>query len=458
MDYPYINEILKQLLSDSFSIFCGSGATADLTKKKWEDIFSKKTRKFYKSKFSEDIYLLSDLEKSYYNKDNFYKEIIKNLQIKEESESKHINAIIDLNLNQIWTTNFDEIIEQTIRRKFDIEPVVLATSNDLFTQNLNGEYVVYKLNGTINTPDSMVLTKSDFFDYFKKQRLFFELLKRQLVLDSFLFIGYSFQDDLVLNALREIKEIFPHKGKIHYRFFVPQYNKKSELELKKEFYIYEQRYFEDKYNIKTIPLDSFSQIDDYLQELYKRFCNHNVLFCGSFRNISNELRLKIENIIDALIDKLFINDFNVYSGNGRGIGEIIVARAALHAKAHNNRFINRPLIFTGDDEDVKKIKNKKIEKDCNTMIIICGQDESLENSRNVKNQFDQFKYGGNKLIIPIPITEYAAKEIFESEAFRKLDCYKTMKDRFERLAACENPEEIANLIVNMILQNRKEPS
>lgn len=44
------------------------------------------------------------------------------------------------------------------------------------------------------------------------------MLKRQLVLDSFLFIGYSFTDDLVLNALREIKEVFPNQGKIHYRF------------------------------------------------------------------------------------------------------------------------------------------------------------------------------------------------------------------------------------------------
>ena len=39
-----------------------------------------------------------------------------------------------------------------------------------------------------------------FFDYFKKQRLMFELLKRQLVLDSFLFVGYSFKDDLVLKC------------------------------------------------------------------------------------------------------------------------------------------------------------------------------------------------------------------------------------------------------------------
>lgn len=459
MEYPFINEILMQLLSDSFSIFCGAGATADLTKRNWEDIFSKKTQEIYKSKISDDIYLLADLEKKYYNHENFYKEVCQKLQTNIDAGSSHVNTIIDLNLNQIWTTNFDEIIEETIRRKYNVDPIVLVTSKDLLTCNLNGDHVVYKLNGSVNSLDSMVLTKSDFFDYFKKQRLFFELLKRQLVLDTFLFVGYSFKDDLVLNALREIKEIFPHNGKTHYRFFINKLedNSKKILKLKKEFNCYEQKYFEDIYNIKTINLESYSQIDEYMIELYKRFCNHNVLFCGSFRNINNELRLKIEKIIDAIICRLYINNFNVYSGNGRGIGEIIVARAKLHTKSRNNRFINRPLIFTGDNPEEKMIKNKKIEKDCSTMLIICGQDDTLTSSANVKNQYEQFISVNNKLVIPIPATGYAAYDIFYSDIFHNSYFYKVMKNSFNQLATCDNPDEIANIVVNMILQYRKEP-
>lgn len=212
MEYPFINQLQEQLLIDSFSIFCGAGATSDLTKRKWEDIFHEKTKKFYDAKLTSDIYLLSDFEKNYYNADNFYDDIKNKLSVKN-GISKHIECIIRLNLNNIWTTNFDEIIENAIYREYGVEPTVLATSKDLLSKNLNADHVVYKLNGTVNDANSMVLTKTDFFDYFKKQRLFFELLKRQLVLDSFLFIGYSFQDDLVLNALREIREVFPNNGK-----------------------------------------------------------------------------------------------------------------------------------------------------------------------------------------------------------------------------------------------------
>lgn len=419
MEYPYIHELQEQLLLDSFSIFCGAGATADLTKRNWEDIFHEKTKRFYRAKLTSDIYLLADFEKNYYNQNNFFDDIKMNLSVKGFGGSEHIRSIVKLNLNQIWTTNFDEIIETAIKEEYKTMPIVLSTSKDLLTKNINAEHIVYKLNGTIRDVNSMVLTKTDYFDYFKKQRLFFELLKRQLVLDSFLFVGYSFQDDLVLNALREIKDVFPENGKTHYRFVVRQANKNNSAsrELQEEYLGYEQRYFKDKYNIQSIFLDNFIDIDSYLSELYRRFCNHNVLFCGSFRNITNELRIHIEQIVNIVIRKLYENRFNVYSGNGRGLGEIIVARAKLHAKMPYNRFINRPLIFTGDDEETKQNKNKHIEKDCNTMLIFCGQDEGLASSVNVQHQFDEFisNNDANKLVIPIPSTDFAAKDIFYSE-------------------------------------------
>ena len=71
MNFAYVNEIVSQLLSNTFSVFCGAGASADITNSKWEDIFCETTRKFYHRKLSDDIYFLADLEKHYYNADHF---------------------------------------------------------------------------------------------------------------------------------------------------------------------------------------------------------------------------------------------------------------------------------------------------------------------------------------------------------------------------------------------------
>ena len=450
----YIDDIVREMINGTFSVFCGAGADCDATRKEWQDIFTEKTKEFYKE-YSSDIYFLADLEKRYYNSESFLTDICKNLAAVSNLESQHINNIINLNINQIWTTNFDSIIENTIQRNFGFTPTIIRESADLFTENLSSRYLVYKLNGCVNKPDTMVLTKSDFFDYFKKQRLMFEMLKRQLVLDSFLFVGYSFTDDLVLNALREIKEVFPHQGKVHYRFA----KKNSDSILECEFNKLEAQYFYDKYNIKTIYITDFSDIDTYLQKVYERFCNHNVLIAGSFRQLqNNNERVYIENLIDCLVQKLTGNNFNIYSGNGRGLGEIVVAQ--INKRNAEKRFVNRPLIFTNDSNEEKIIKNRLIMKDCDTMIVVCGQDASLVSSKNVINQFLTFLNEDEKknypLVVPIPSTGYAAKEIFYSKEFRCSNVFLTNQAIFQELGDTTDIEHIVHLIVNLIKSYKME--
>jgi len=444
----YIDELVKEMLNGSFSVFCGAGADCDATKQEWQDIFTDKTKSYYKT-YNSDIYFLADLEKRYYNSKTFFSDICKKLSSTSKLESKHTNNIINLNINHIWTTNFDQIIENTIHRKFGFFPTVIKESADLFSENIGSRYVVYKLNGCVSKPDTMILTKSDFFEYFKKQRLLFEMLKRQLVLDSFLFIGYSFTDDLVLNALREIKEVFPNKGKTHYRFS----RKKKTDTISTEYNSLEAQYYFDKYNIKTIYIENFDDIDIYLQELYKRFCNHNVLISGSFRQLkSNDERVYIENLVDCLVRKLTNNSYNIYSGNGRGLGEIVVAQVNKYNA--EKQFVNRPLIFTNDTAEEKAAKNHLIIKDCDTMIIICGQDSSLNSSKNVTDQFLSFinrcENNNYPLAIPIPSTGYAALNIYNSPEFRRSNAYLTNINSFDELGRTKDVEDIANIIINLI--------
>lgn len=444
----YIDELVKEMLNGTFSVFCGAGADCDATKQEWQDIFTEKTKGFYK-KYSSDVYFLADLEKRYYNSESFFKDICNNLSSVSNLESEHINNIVNLNINQIWTTNFDLIIENTIQRKFGFAPTIIKESADLFTENIGSRYIVYKLNGCVSKPDTMVLTKSDFFNYFKKQRLIFEMLKRQLVLDSFLFIGYSFTDDLVLNALREIKEVFPNQGKTHYRFLKRKDSEKNTI----EYCQLEAQYYYDKYNIKTIYISDYNDIDIYLQKLYERFCNHNVLISGSFRQLqNNDERIYVENLVDCLVQKLTRNSFNIYSGNGRGLGEIVVAQ--INKNNAEKHFVNRPLIFTNDTYEEKNIKNRLIMKDCDTMIIVCGQDASLTSSKNVINQYLMFANPSEEkkypLVIPIPSTGYAAQEIFFSKEFRCSNVFLTNQKVFEELANTDDIDHIVHIVVNLI--------
>ena len=53
----YIDEIVKEMLNGTFSVFCGAGADCDATKQEWQDIFTEKTKGFYKNILQMYIFL-----------------------------------------------------------------------------------------------------------------------------------------------------------------------------------------------------------------------------------------------------------------------------------------------------------------------------------------------------------------------------------------------------------------
>ena len=448
-----INSISESLLDGHFSLFCGAG----VCELKWIDLFSDKIKHYYDNTFSADIYYLAELEKMMSHSESSLHEIIARKIKETELSNRYFQEIKNLKINQIWTTNYDNSLEDVFN---DIEDIaVIYKSEQIFTSKLDSTKTIYKLNGSVEEPSSMVITKEDFYKYFEKQRLLFELLKRQLVIDTFLFLGYSFQDDLVLAALREIYKTFPSCSNTHYRFKLSpeSYCNGKEIDVKmwSEYSKLEDQYYRQTYNIDTIPIESYDEIHEYLKKIYHRFCEHNIHLSGSFRIIDNKKRQYIEDVVDCLIKELLINGYYLYSGNGRGLGEIIVARYNKHNKGNKTKLVNRPLIFSGDKNDTKASLNLEIMKDCHVSIIIAGQDESGKESRNVIKQFQQFLEIGNKneffpIVIPIPSTGYAAEFIYNDEIYRATPFFQMNKEELEKLNNLEEPKEIALLITRII--------
>ena len=123
--------------------------------------------------------------------------------------------------------------------------------------------------------------------------------------------------------------------------------------------------------------------------------------------------------------------------------------------------LSRANIELADDISEKAEKNRLIMKDCNTMIIICGQSDDGVSS-NVLKQFEQFLIPRAScqlpLIIPIPSTGYAAEKIFYDPTFRAMPTYQLNKVVFQRLAQDLSPEDVADNIVNIIRVYRSEPN
>lgn len=110
-------------------------------------------------------------------------------------------------LRTIFTTNYDTLLEDTNPR----EERVLITSNIGCAYTDDKKVAIYKIHGditTMNDPDGIVITESDYKNYFKSNRydLIWKRLQQSFVQKYILFIGYSLEDDNVIDIIRRVRK------------------------------------------------------------------------------------------------------------------------------------------------------------------------------------------------------------------------------------------------------------
>jgi hypothetical protein len=155
---------------------------------------------------------------------NLLSEMIKEIDSANfSSESKMpYDVLADLDLPLYFTTNYDHFLEEALIRNIRKQPEsdFFKWSNEVITyvktvgfssvfddpqyKPTEQRPLVYHIHGDINTPESMVLTEKDYFEFvintnmcrFKKEELemYPSLLRKELATSSLLFVGYTLED------------------------------------------------------------------------------------------------------------------------------------------------------------------------------------------------------------------------------------------------------------------------
>jgi SIR2-like domain len=94
----------------------------------------------------------------------------------------------------VFTTNYDELIEDTFLALG--QPLRVSASEREFLAHRSDESQTHliKLHGSINRPDTVVLTRSDFARSRSDRKEMFASLRNELADCSFLFVGFSLSD------------------------------------------------------------------------------------------------------------------------------------------------------------------------------------------------------------------------------------------------------------------------
>jgi hypothetical protein len=126
-----------------------------------------------------------------------------------ESSRAH-NALVDMRLPLIYTTNYDRIIE----RAFELKKVpchTIANIDDISIAPPNATHVV-KFHGTFSDDASLVLTESSYFDRLEFESAIDIKLRADILGRSLLFVGYSLSDINIRYMLYKLHKL-RHRAK-----------------------------------------------------------------------------------------------------------------------------------------------------------------------------------------------------------------------------------------------------
>ena len=120
--------------------------------------------------------------------------------------------LADLPLPEIWTTNFDRLIEQACGEGTRC----LVRDDDFVEDTSDSQKRIYKMHGCVAIPaQPLVLARDQFVRYPDTHQRFWSLLQASFLTKSFLFLGFSFEDpnfDQIFRLVRRMRDdaLRPH--------------------------------------------------------------------------------------------------------------------------------------------------------------------------------------------------------------------------------------------------------
>lgn len=115
------------------------------------------------------------------------------LDYHDHVESKVHDLVTQLPCELFYTTNFDELLEASLRRqRLRFATIVTDTSARAFAGRRGR--TIRKIHGSISHPDSLIVTRSDYAQFVRENEFTIDTLQNDLTQNTFLFIGYSLSD------------------------------------------------------------------------------------------------------------------------------------------------------------------------------------------------------------------------------------------------------------------------
>ena len=331
----FLKEYSEAVIAGYAAVFAGAGFSATAGFVDWKGLLRDLATEIGLDVEKEhDLVSLAQYYDNEHSREDVTKAIFDNFTRKAKLDDNHL-ILASLPIKTYWTTNFDSLIEDGLRKCG--KRVDVKSQDTDFRNKLKGcNATVYKMHGDINHPDDTILLKREFEDYAVKHAVFHSALMSDMMDKTFLFLGFSFTDPN-LNYVLSRMRVNLNGSKVHYN--ITKEVKRNEYKTDDE-YNYEhtkQEHFindlEKNYHIQTLLVEEWSQINDILKELKKRNDRRTIYISGAANQYQPWDEITCKAFVKELSAKLIASGYHLVTGYGLGVGNLVIAGAfqALYA-------------------------------------------------------------------------------------------------------------------------------
>ena len=452
----FYKKFSDQIINNEASLFIGAGVSRNSGYPGWADLLSECAEELNVDLNKIDLYSLAQYYANEHS-DSDLRSIINNKINKIPQESNLLlNSLLEIGFNSIWTTNYEKSIETELGKKC-IPHNIIVNDKNLASIDCHDKVNIYKMNGDISEPINMILTKNDYEHYLKKHPLFLTFLKRELVSNTFLFIGYSFSDALVLDCLCSIQEFLGGSMEGHYAIMYIDEN------VSQDFYYFVED-LKKRYNITCLCASKDGMLN-IINCLNGKTKEKKVFISGSYDSVTENTNNFADKLSCALVNHLYNSGYRISTGVGKRLGTYITGYANQYLAERNisntPKYLSmRPFPFHMNlSEEKKETYRKLMQRDCSAAIFLFGQSRNMNKAGMFDDNIAHFSTGtyqefqiakaNNFVIIPVGATGYEANIIWK-EVKANINQFYYLSKKIDILRYETEPQKISEVIVNIL--------
>lgn len=281
----FLNEFPKSLAQDAGAIFVGAGVSVGAGYPSWQSLLKDIGNELGVN--SADVHDLAALAQWHVRANSGYtriRQVIRDEIAPEHPVPETLQTIARLPIRHVWTTNYDRLIERAfgeIGRPVE----AISASADLSLRARPGAVRLYKMHGSVDRLDDLVIATDDYELFRKKRGAYLPLLQAHLTSFSMLFIGLSFTDPNVRHVLSLIRENFTDAPPEHFALVRPPHKADFHTEAEFDARFRQHKLWTDdlkRYGLLAVEVDSFDEIPGLLKDVERRVARDRVWVSGSW--------------------------------------------------------------------------------------------------------------------------------------------------------------------------------